>query len=82
MWPDIVEACKARSTRVVLAACRMDAVLQEHRAVLKGLDDTLSGITVWCQRCHILSRQYRGRTRLAVLSRRAMGDLFSGLYRR
>lgn len=72
----------ARSTRVVLAACRLDSVDARYHAVTDGLDDALTGLAVLCQRCHILSRQYRGRTRLAVLSRRAMGDLFSGLYRR
>lgn len=81
-WPDIIEACEARSTRVVLAACRMEAGEPRYHGVIAGLDEALSGLAVWCQRCHILSRQYRGQTRLAVLSRRAMGDLFSGLYRR
>lgn len=81
-WPDIVEACLVRNTRVVLAACRLETADPRYHSFTVGLDDTLAGLAVLCQRCHILSRQYRGRTRLAVLSRRAMGDLFSGLYRR
>jgi hypothetical protein len=65
----------ARTTRVVLAAAHLDHdpthCGRRHRN-LKAL----------CQRCHMLHDrpEHRRRIRLTLRRRRALGDLFSGLY--
>jgi len=74
-WPDVVEACAIRSTRVILAACHRDHDPTNNRP---------SNLMAACQRCHLgHDREYHRRQfRITILLRRALGDLFVGPYRR
>ncbi len=74
-WPDVVEACGIRKTRVVLAACHVDHDPANVRP---------RNLAAWCQRCHLLHDRahHRRQYRLTILLRRALGDLFAGPYRR
>lgn len=74
-WPDVVEACSIRTTRVILAACHKDHDPSNVRP---------RNLAAWCQRHHLLhDRDYHRRQfRTTILLRRAMGDLFTGPYRR
>lgn len=72
-FPDIVDFCRVRAWRVVLAACHRDHDPGNSRP------DNLAS---WCQRCHILhDRDWHAfQRRLTILERRALGDLFEGPY--
>ena len=74
-WPDIVEACTQRRTKVVLACCHRD-----H----DPSNNTLGNLAAWCQRHHLLhDREWqRQQFTITILLRRARGDLFLGTYRR
>jgi hypothetical protein len=72
-WPDIIAFCRARTTRVILAAAHLDHDPGNNRPRnLKAL----------CQRCHLLldRPRHRALARLTILRRRAAGDLFLGTY--
>jgi hypothetical protein len=72
-WPNLLEATRRRSTRVVLAAAHLDNNPSNNRLVnLKSL----------CQRCHMLhDRPHHLAQRWITYRRRyALGDLFLGLY--
>ena len=72
-WPDLLEATRMRTTRVVLAAAHLDSNPANNRlANLKSL----------CQRCHMLhDRPYHLAQRWVTYRRRsAVGDLFFGSY--
>ena len=62
-----------RTTRVYLAAAH-----RNHDTS----DNTPGNLAAWCQRCHILHDrpEHSRRRAIAVLRRRAIGDLFRGLY--
>ncbi len=71
--PDLVDATRMRTTRVVLAAAHLDSDPTNNRlANLKSL----------CQRCHMLhDRPHHLRQRWITYRRRyALGDLFLGSY--
>ena len=73
--PAYAEYKRLRRTRVVLAAAHLD-----H-------DPTNSkprNLRALCQRCHMLHDrpEHRRRIRTTLLLRRALGDLFTGPYRR
>lgn len=74
-WPDIVEACGIRKTRVALAACHRDHDPANVRR---------RNLVAWCQRCHLNHDRahHRRQFRITILLRRAIGDLFHGPYRR
>ena len=63
-----------RTTRVVLATCHRD-----H----DPMNNAAENPAALCQRCHILhdKAEHLRRQRLTYLARRALGDLFTGLYR-
>ena len=72
-WPDLIEAGYFRLTRVVLAAAHLDNNPANSRfANLRSL----------CQRCHLLHDLpfHRVQRWLTFRRRRAVGDLFLGLY--
>ena len=72
-WPDLVEATRLRTTRVVLAAAHLDHnPTNNRRRNLRGL----------CQRCHLLhDRPHHLAQRWLTYRRRwAVGDLFLGGY--
>ncbi|WP_366658516.1 HNH endonuclease signature motif containing protein [Fodinicurvata sp. EGI_FJ10296] len=73
-WPDIEDYCWFRTTRVILAACHKD-----HDPANNDPDNLIA----LCQRCHLIHDrpEHRRRIRLTILQRRALGDLFLGLYR-
>ncbi|NYZ11864.1 hypothetical protein HL658_04825 [Azospirillum sp. RWY-5-1] len=73
-WPDMVEYAGSRVTRVVLAACHRDHNPANNRP---------RNLMALCQRCHMLHdrEEHRRRFRITILLRRALGDLFLGLYR-
>ena len=73
--PAGAEYGRLRRTRVVLAAAHLDHDPTNSRPRnLKAL----------CQRCHLLHDrpEHRRRIRATLLRRRALGDLFTGPYRR
>ena len=73
-WPDVIEACQIRKTRVSLAACHRD-----HRP-----ENVAPGnLAAWCQRHHLLHDRdfHRQQARITIALRRALGDLFHGPYR-
>ncbi|WP_366658556.1 hypothetical protein [Fodinicurvata sp. EGI_FJ10296] len=72
-WPDIVDYSRFRYTRVILAAC--------HRDHDPG-NNAPGNLIALCQRCHLIHDrpEHRRRIRLTILQRRALGDLFLGLY--
>lgn len=74
-WPDVVDACTVRRTRVILAACHRD-----HDPA----NVTPPDLAAWCQRHHMLHNRafHRRQVRVTILLRRALGDLFEGTYRR
>lgn len=62
-----------RQTRVILATAHLDHNPSNNRPRnLKAL----------CQRCHLRHdrKEHRQRSRITIRSRRALGDLFEGLY--
>ena len=74
-WPDLVEAARFRTTRVVLAAAHLDGNPANNRlANLKSL----------CQRCHVLHDvRHHTRQRWITYRRRwALEDFFLGQYDR
>jgi hypothetical protein len=72
-WPDLVEAVHLRQTRVVLAAAHLDHNPQNNR---------MRNLKSLCQRCHLIHDRshHMARRRITYLLRRAIGDLFFGLY--
>ncbi len=74
-WPDIVEACSQRRTKVVLACCHRD-----HDPT----NNKLGNLAAWCQRHHLLHDRdwHRRQFDMTIRLRRACGDLFMGAYTR
>src|SRR6516225_1578640 len=72
-WPDLVEATRFRTTRVVLAAAHLDGDPTNNR---------MTNLRALCQRCHMLQdRQHHLAQRwITYRRRRALGDLFLGSY--
>lgn len=72
-WPDIVDYARHRTSRVVLAACHRDHDPTNNRR---------RNLVALCQRCHLAHdrAEHRRRFRITILRRRALGDLFLGLY--
>ena len=72
-WPDLVEATRLRTTRVVLAAAHLDSDPTNNR---------LRNLRALCQRCHMLhDRPYHLSQRWITYRKRwALGDLFLGNY--
>ncbi len=72
-WPDIEDYSRFWHTRVILAACHRD-----H----DPSNNTSDNLIALCQRCHLIHDrpEHRRRIRLTILQRRALGDLFLGLY--
>ena len=72
-WPDLLEAPRTRTTRVVLAAAHLN-----HDPT----DNRLRNLQALCQRCHLLhDRPYHLiQRRLTYRKRLALGDLFLGPY--
>lgn len=64
-----------RVTRVYLATAHRNHDISENAA---------GNLAAWCQRCHILhdAPEHRRRRRLTHMRKRAVGDLFLGLYGR
>lgn len=73
--PDLVEAMTLRSSRVSLAAAHIDHNPRNNR---------LRNLRCLCQRCHLAQDHayHRAQRRITYLLRRAIGDLFTGPYRR
>jgi hypothetical protein len=74
VWPDIVDYARHRTTRVVLAACHRDHDPTNNRP---------RNLVALYQRCHLAHdrAENRRRFRITILRRRALGDLFLGIYR-
>ncbi len=74
-WPAYAEYRQLRRTRVVLATAHLDHDPTNNRP---------RNVRALCQRCHMLHDrpEHRRRRRTTLLLRRALGDLFSGPYRR
>jgi hypothetical protein len=74
-WPDLIDAIDVRVTRVVLAATHLDGDPANNR---------LGNLKSLCQRCHMLHDRPVKLVRrwLTCRRRRAIGDLFLGLYDR
>ena len=72
-WPDLLEAPRTRTTRVILAAAHLN-----HDPT----DNRLRNLHALCQRCHLLhDRPYHLAQRHQTYRRRwAVGDLFLGPY--
>lgn len=72
-WPNLIEAIKLRTTRVVLAAAHLDNNPTNNR---------LTNLRALCQRCHMLQdRPYHLAQRwITYRQRMAIGDLFFGQY--
>jgi len=72
-WPDLEEATRFRTTRVVLAAAHLDSDPTNNR---------LQNLRALCQRCHMLhDRPHHLVQRWITYRRRsAIGDLFLGPY--
>lgn len=72
-WPDLIEAIRFKTTRVVLAAAHLDSNPANNRlANLKSL----------CQRCHMLHDRphHLAQRQITYRRRSAIGDLFLGPY--
>ena len=74
-WPDLVEAARLRTTRVVLAAAHLDSNPANNR---------LRNLRALCQRCHLLHDRAHHLVQRHITYRRrwAVGDLFLGPYTR
>ena len=72
-WPDLVDATRLRTTRVVLAAAHLDSNPSNNR---------LANLRALCQRCHMLhDRAHHLAQRWITYRRRwALGDFFFGPY--
>jgi hypothetical protein len=72
-WPDLMEAVHLRQMRVVLATAHPDHDPRNNR---------MRNLKSFCQRCHLIHDRphHVARRRIAYLLRRAIGDLFFGLY--
>ena len=64
---------RIRATRVYLATAH-----RNHDTA----DNAPDNLAAWCQRCHMLHDrpEHARRRRITILRRRALGDLFRGLY--
>ena len=73
--PALAEDVLVRTTKVVLAAAHLD-----HDPAHCGRRHR--NVRALCQRCHMLHDrpEHRRRIRMTLRRRRALGDLFSGLY--
>ena len=72
-WPDLVEATRFRTTRVVLAAAHLDGDPTNNR---------MTNLRALCQRCHMLQDRphHLAQRWITCRRRRALGDLFLGSY--
>lgn len=75
--PSLIEGVDAgayRVTRVVLASAHRDHDL---------CNNVMRNLAAFCQRCHLAHDrvEHRRRRWLTLFRRRALGDLFQGLYR-
>ena len=72
-WPDLVEATRLRTTRVVLATAHLDGDPTNNR---------LTNLRALCQRCHMLHDrpQHLAQRWITYRRRQALGDLFLGPY--
>jgi hypothetical protein len=72
-WPDLVEATRLRTTRVVLATAHLDGDPTNNR---------LTNLRALCQRCHMLHDrpQHLAQRWITYRRRCALGDLFLGPY--
>jgi hypothetical protein len=72
-WPDLVEATRFRTTRVVLATAHLDGDPTNNR---------LTNLRALCQRCHMLHDRlhHLAQRWITYRRRRALGDLFLGPY--
>jgi hypothetical protein len=72
-WPDLVEATRLRTTRIVLAAAHLDHNPTNNR---------LRNLRSLCQRCHMRHDRphHVEQRRITVRMRYALGDLFLGRY--
>jgi len=72
-WPDLVEAIRLRTTRVVLAAAHLDGDPSNNR---------LRNLRALCQRCHLQHDRphHLAQRRITYRRRWAIGDLFLGRY--
>ena len=72
-WPDLVEATRFRTTRVVLAAAHLDGDPTNNR---------MTNLRALCQRCHMLQDRphHLAQRWITYRRRRALGDLFLGSY--
>ncbi len=73
--PAYAEYRRLGRTRVVLAAAHLDHDPSNNRP---------RNVRALCQRCHLLHDrpEHRRQSRITILMRRALGDLFLGPYRR
>ena len=74
-WPDAVDYARKREITIRLSAAHLD-----HDPA----NSSLKNLMALCQRCHLAHdrEEHRRQRRITVLLRRALGDLFSGPYRR
>ena len=74
-WPSLVEYGAVETKRIRLSAAHLDHDPANSKE---------SNIRALCQRCHLNHDrpEHVRRRRITVLLRRAIGDLFSGTYRR
>lgn len=72
-WPDLMDATRLRTTRVVLAAAHLDCDPTNNR---------LRNLRALCQRCHMLHDRPHHLAQRWVTNRRrwAVGDFFLGVY--
>jgi hypothetical protein len=74
-WPGFGEYRNLKQTRVVLATAHLDHNPGNSRP---------GNLRALCQRCHLLHDrpEHRRRIKTTILMRRALGDLFLGVYQR
>ena len=73
--PEAMEAGRVKSTRVVLATAH-----RNHDTA----DNADANLAALCQRCHMLHDrpEHQRRRRITLRARKAIGDLFGGIYAR
>ena len=73
--PEAMEISAVKVTRVVLATAH-----RNHDTA----DNTGANLAALCQRCHMLHdrAEHQRRRRITLRARKAIGDLFSGVYAR
>jgi hypothetical protein len=72
-WPDIEDVTRMRQTRIILAAAHLDHNPGNNRS---------RNLRSLCQRCLLIHDRphHLAQRRITYLQRRALGDLFLGLY--